>query len=409
MEDQSASDSWEAAPYRDRFVIDEDLIYLDGNSLGRLPKAAALRMADVITEQWGRRLIRGWNDGWLDLPGRIGDKIGQLVGAAPGQIHVGDSTSVQLFKLARAAIDAQPTRRRIVTQRANFPTDRYLVDRIASDRSPAMEVVTLSEDADPDRAPEIDHTTALLLLSHVDYRSGRRWDMERWTQRAHQAGALVLWDVSHSVGALPMELDRWEVDLVAGCSYKYLNGGPGAPAFLYVRRALHHRLFNPIAGWFSAARPFEFAEEYEPSESIDRFAAGTPPVLALAAMEAGIDLAIEAGIEATAERSRRLTEYLIEQFDRRLASRGFSLATPRPWSQRGSHISLAHPRAWGIVRCLIERYGVLPDFRPPNLLRLGVSGLYTSRQEIDAMLDGCVQIIDLGLDQDSQPPTDAVP
>ena len=409
MEDQSARNSWEAAPYRDRFVIDEDLIYLDGNSLGRLPKAAAARMAEVITKQWGSRLIRGWNDGWLDLPRRVGDKIGHLVGAASGQIHVGDSTSVQLFKLARAAIDAQPTRRRIVTQRGNFPTDRYLVDRIAADRSPPMEVVTVSEDADPDRAPEIDSNTALVLLSHVDYRSGRRWDMERWTQRAHQAGALVLWDVSHSVGAVPMELDRWEVDLVAGCSYKYLNGGPGAPAFLYVRRALHHRLSNPIAGWFSAARPFEFGEEYEPSASIDRFAAGTPPVLALAAMEAGIDLAIEAGIEATAERSRRLTEYLIEQFDRRLASRGFSLATPRPWSQRGSHISLAHSRAWGIVRCLIDRYRVLPDFRPPNLLRLGVSGLYTSRKEIDTMLDACVEIIDLGLDRDSQPPTDAVP
>lgn len=409
MEDRSARCSWESAPYRDRFVIDEDLIYLDGNSLGRLPKAAADRMADVINGQWGRRLIRGWNDGWLELPGRIGDKIGQLVGAASGQIHVGDSTSVQLFKLARAATDAEPTRRRIVTQRGNFPTDRYLVDRIAADRSAPMEVVALPEDADPDRAPEIDDTTALVMLSHVDYRSGRRWDMESWTQRAHQAGALVLWDLSHSVGALPMELDRWEVDLAAGCSYKYLNGGPGAPAFLYVRRALHDRLSNPIAGWFSAARPFEFAEEYQPSVSIDRFAAGTPPVLALAAMEAGIDLAIEAGIEATAERSRRLTDYLIEQFDHRLAERGFSLATPRPWAQRGSHVSLAHPRAFGIVRCLIDRYRVIPDFRPPNLLRLGVSGLYTSRQDVDALLNACVEIIDLGLDRDSQPPTDTVP
>jgi kynureninase len=376
-----------------RFLVaDPNVCYLDGNSLGRLPLAAEQRIKRLVHEGWGSDLIGGWNADWIHLPRRLGDKIGQVIGAAPGQCVVADSTSVNLFKLATAALLARPDRETILTDGVNFPSDLYVLGSAAkaAGRGQVVRRVGREDQIDADPAAivdAIDTSTALVSLSHVTFRSGSLYPMEQITRAAHDHGAMVLWDLSHSVGCVPIELDRCEVDLAVGCTYKYLCGGPGAPAFLYVRHDLQCELENPVSGWFGHRRPFAFDTHYEPSASIDRFLTGTPPVISLAGIEAGVDLVAEAGVAELRSRSIALTERLVDRFDSQLAECGFQLRSPRDPLCRGSHISLGHPEARRITENLIRRHRVIPDFRTPDNLRLGIAPLYTTEAEIDRAVD----------------------
>lgn len=371
------------ARFRDAFVIDEDgPVYLDGNSLGRLPKRTAALVERTVRAEWGSRLVRGWNEGWVEAPRRVGDKLARVLGAGPGEVAVSDATSVNLFKLAVAALRARPGRRTIVTDALNFPSDLYVLGGAADLLGAGRRVVVvpardgLTVDA-ADLEAAITDDTALVSLSHVAYKSGFLHDMNAVTARAHAAGALVLWDVSHSAGAVPVELEASGADLAVGCTYKYLNGGPGAPAFLYVRRSLQQALENPIHGWFSRHEPFSFHESYEPARDLSRFLVGTPPILALAAAEAGVDLALEAGIDRARSKSVALGTFLVRLWEALLEPRGVTLRSPREAARRGSHVSFGHPEGLAIGRALIEEMDVLPDFRPPDVIRFGFAPLMT--------------------------------
>jgi kynureninase len=387
------------APFRKAFVFAEpDLIYLDGNSLGRLPRRTVERMRAAVEAEWGRDLIRGWNTGWYQAPVRVGEKIAGLVGAGPGQVIVSDSTSVNLFKLTMAALAMRPERDRIVSDTLNFPSDLYILQgciRLLGGRhhlhlAPSADGTTVDQQALFDA---IDERTALVTLSHVTFKSGFLYDAAAITERAHQVGALVLWDLSHSVGAVPVELDRWGVDLAVGCTYKYLNGGPGAPAFLYVRRDLQEEALSPIWGWFGQRAPFAFDLEYEPAGGIACFLVGTPPILSLLAMESALDLLLDAGIERIRHKSVRLTSYLIYLVDTVLSPLGFVLGSPRDPAARGSHVSIRHPEGYRINRALIEEMEVLPDFREPDNIRLGLVPLYTSFTEMWEAVDRIRQVV----------------
>ncbi|GIH20242.1 kynureninase [Rugosimonospora africana] len=372
------------AGYRNRFVItDPDTVYLDGNSLGRLPVSTRDRLREVIDVEWGTELIRGWSR-WIELGRRTGDVIAGLIGAEHGEVTLSDSTSVNLYKLAAAALDARPGRRAVLTDDDNFPTDQYLLQGLAEAGDLDLRVLH----SDPDRGVRaddvgaaLDADVALVCLSHVAYRSGAVADLAGITMAAHEAGALVLWDLSHSAGSVPVGLSEAGVDLATGCTYKHLNGGPGAPAFLYVRRDLQPVLRQPIWGWFGQADQFDMAGRYQPADGIDRFLVGTPPVLSGYAALEGARLSAEAGIEAIAAKARALTGYLIELADARLAPLGFRLASPREDAARGAHVTLYHPQAWQICQALIQER-VIPDFRTPDRLRLGVAPLYTSFGEL---------------------------
>jgi len=383
----------ELAYFRQQFVFAEPaLIYLDGNSLGRLPRRTVERMRQVLNVEWGRDLVRGWNSGWYEAPARVGEKIARLVGAGPGQVVVSDATSVNLFKLVMAALALRPGRTRIVSDVLNFPSDLYVLQgcaRLLGDRHrlhlvPSADGITVDQQA---LLEAIDESTVLVALSHVAFKSGFLYDAAAVTERAHRTGALVLWDLSHAVGAVPIELDRWGVDLAVGCSYKYLNGGPGAPAFLYVRRDLQAEALSPIWGWFGQRSPFAFGLEYTPVDGVGRFLVGTPPILSLLALEPAVDLLLEAGMERLRHKSVRLTSYLVYLADTILAPFGFTLGSPRDPARRGSHVSLRHPEAYRLNRALIEEINVLPDFREPDNLRLGLAPLYTSFGEVWEAVD----------------------
>jgi kynureninase len=378
----------ELASSRGAFVFPEpDLIYLDGNSLGRLPRAAARRLKSAVEVEWGRDLIRGWNQDWYAAPVRVGEKIAQLIGAAPGQVIVCDSTSVNLFKLALAALTLQPGRDRILSDALNFPSDLYILQGLIQLLGNIHQLILIpSRDEigvdEQDLFDSLNQDTALVTLSQVSFKSGFLYDAAAITAAAHRAGALLLWDLSHSAGAVPIELDQWGVDLAVGCTYKYLNGGPGAPAFLYVRKELQEQLLSPIWGWFGQRSPFAFGLDYIPAEGMARWLAGTPPVLSLLALEAALDLPLQAGIAAIRRKSINLTSYLVYLFDAILAPLGFTLGSPRDPNRRGSHISLRHPDGYRINRALIEEMQVLPDFREPDNIRLGLTPLYTSFGEV---------------------------
>lgn len=389
----------ELAPYREAFAFPEaDLIYMDGNSLGRLPRAAAERVQTAVEQEWGRRLIRGWNEGWYEAPARVGEKIARLLGAAPGQVLVADSTSVNLFKLVLAALALRPGRERLVSDVLNFPSDLYVlqgcirllggVHRLQLLPSPDGLGVSLE-----DLSQALDDSTALLVLSHVAFKSGFLYDAAAVTELAHRAGALALWDLCHSAGVVPIELDRWGVDLAVGCTYKYLNGGPGAPAFLYVRRELQETALSPLWGWFGQQRPFAFDLEYRPAEGVRRWLAGTPPILSLLAMEAALDACCQAGIERIRRKSVRLTSYLVYLVETVLAPLGFSLGSPRQPERRGSHVSIRHAEGYRINRALIEEMQVLPDFREPDHIRLGLAPLYTSFGEVWECVDRIRRVV----------------
>lgn len=368
--------------FKHRFVpSDPDLIYLDGNSLGRLPVAAAALAQSVVEHQWGSRLIRGWNDGWIELPRRIGDKIATLVGAQSGEVLVADSTSVNLYKLAVAALESRPDRHEIITEAENFPSDLYIFQGLQR-RFPDLQIRL---EADPIAA--ISEKTALVSLSHVHFKSGYRHPMHAINLAARNAGAYTLWDLSHSVGAVPIDLST--ADMAVGCTYKYLNGGPGAPAFLYVRQDLQPQLLNPIQGWFGQKNAFAFRLDYEPQSGIDRFSVGTPPVLSVALIEPGVDLMLEAGLEWIDCRRSVLTDILLQAH---LEEFGFQAVTPYDADERGSHVTFGHPEAWRINLALIQA-GVIPDFRAPNFLRLGVTPLYIDESDIETALHRLRQIM----------------
>ena len=387
------------ARFRRAFEIAEpQLIYLDGNSLGRLPRETGGRMATAVTDEWGRGLIRGWNAGWYSASSRLGDKIGPLVGAGSGQVVVSDSTSVNLFKLVMAALALRPGRDRIVSDVLNFPSDLYIlqgcVDLLGNRHSlhlvPSADGVTIDPSA---LLSAIDERTALVTLSHVTFKSGFLHDAAAVTERARQVGALVLWDLSHSVGVVPVDLDGWGADFAVGCTYKYLNGGPGAPAFLYVRRDLQDKARSPIWGWFGQRAPFAFDLGYEPAEGVARFLVGTPPVLSLVALDAALDLTLEAGLGPIRAKSVSLTSYLVYLFDTVLTPLGFRLGTPRDPARRGSHVSIRHPDGYRISQALIEEMQVLPDFREPDNIRLGLAPLYTSFSEVWEAIDRIRRVV----------------
>ena len=375
------------APFRDRFVIDDpELIYLDGNSLGRLPRATAERLRTVVAEEWGGELIRGW-DHWLTEPGRIGDLIAPLVGARPGEVIVSDSTTVNVYKLLGAALEAQPGRRVVVTDRDNFPTDRYVLEGLA--RSRDLEIAWI--EADPVDGPTPDDVAATLAahpgdvavvtLSHVSYRSAAVADIAAITALAHEAGALVVWDLCHSAGAIDVHLDTAAADLAVGCTYKFLNGGPGAPAWLYVRHSLQDRLRNPIQGWFGQRDQFAMAQGYDPAPGITQWLTGTPGMLALAAVEQGVLLSAEAGMSAIRAKGAALGEFAIALADARLATLGCSIGSPRDPTRRGAHVAIRHRDAPRLTRELIAGK-VIPDFREPDTIRFGLSPLTTSFTDV---------------------------
>jgi kynureninase len=380
------------AQFRDRFVIaDPDLLYLDGNSLGRLPKSTQALADDFINRQWGERLIRGWNEGWFTLPDRVGAKIARLIGAQPDEVLVVDSTSVNLFKLVVAALRFQQGRSRILTDDLNFPSDLYILQGAIEllDRGHAIEIVASPDGIHGPVAAlreALDEQTALLTLSHTVFKSGYLYELAALSEAAHHVGAMVLWDLSHSVGAVPVDLNAAKVDLAIGCCYKYLNGGPGAPAFLYIRRDLQEQLHNPIAGWMGHKHLFQFDMQYQPAEGLRRFLTGTPPLASLALIEPGVDLLLEAGMDAIRAKSIRQTEYLIALWESLLAPLGFTLNSPRNTEQRGSHVSIGHVEGLRIDLALINDLKVLPDFRAPDNLRLGIAPLYTSYRDIHSSI-----------------------
>jgi kynureninase len=371
---------------RERFYIaDPGMIYLDGNSLGRMPKRTPEVVRDLLERQWGTDLVGSWKH-WFELPQRLGAKIAQLIGAGADEVVVCDSTSVNLYKLTVAALRLQAPRTTIVTDAANFPSDLYITSGI---EGASVRIVP----EDQDIAESLTADTALLSLSHVLFKSGRLHDMEALTSAAHDSGAFALWDLSHSVGALPIDLNACGVDLAVGCSYKYISGGPGAPAFLYVRRDLQQRLASPIQGWFGHRSAFDFDLDYAPAEGIPRFLAGTPAVLSMAAMEPALDLLLEAGMDRIRAKSLRQTDFLIAQFDKKLAPLGFKLVTPRDHARRGSHVAFAHPEAWRICQALIAERNLVPDFRAPDVLRLGVTPLYTTFEEFALAVNYIAQVV----------------
>ncbi|MGY1770868.1 kynureninase [Blastococcus sp. SYSU D00813] len=377
------------AAFRDRFVVaDDDLLYLDGNSLGRLPRETPAALARVAEEQWGSGLVGSWSS-WIGRATEIGDLLASgVLGARPGEVLVSDSTSVDLYKLVVAGADARPGRDVLVCGADDFPTDRYLVAGVAQARG--MEVREVPADIDEGLdldvlAAALDERVAVVVLSAVAYRSGALPDLAAVTRLVHDAGALVLWDLSHAAGAVPVELEAIGADLAVGCTYKYLNGGPGAPAFLYVRHELQERVRQPIWGWFGQRDQFAMGPVYDPAPGIERFGVGTPPVLAMAAVEVGVRLVAEAGIGRLVAKGRAMTDLLVALSDAWLAPHGVVLASPRDAARRGSHVSLAHPQAWQLTQALVDR-GVVPDFRTPDRVRLGPAPLYTRFTDVwDAM------------------------
>ncbi|WP_345320549.1 kynureninase [Candidatus Villigracilis proximus] len=377
------------ASFREAFIItDPNLIYLDGNSLGRTPRVAAEKAKQIVDEQWGRDLIRGWNKGWWDAPARVGDKIGQIIGTAKGQVIVCDTVSVNLYKLVMAALAYQPEKKRIVTDTMNFPSDLYILQGCVEQLGNRHEIIRIGSNDNeltPDLAAlesAITEDTALVTLSHVLFKSGYLYDMKHITEIAHKKGALVLWDLSHSVGALPIALDDCNVDFAIGCTYKYLNGGPGAPAFLYVNKNIQEKISSPIWGWWGQNNPFAFGLDYEPAPGAARFLVGTQPMISLFTMEAALEPTLQAGIDSLRAKSILMTDYASFLTENWLAPFGFSLGSPVDSAQRGSHISIRHPEGYRINRALIEEMNVIPDFREPDNIRLGFAPLYTSFMEV---------------------------
>jgi kynureninase len=366
------------APFRDRFHLREGLIYLDGNSLGALPKAAGDRLAAVVGSEWGEGLITSWLGAeWSTAPRRIGDKIGRLIGANPGEIVATDSTSVNIFKALTAALSLRRERTVILSEATNFPTDVYMMQGIEAFSGGRVKAVTVAPD---EIVAALDEDVAVLLLTQVHYKSGRVRDMAAITKAAHDVGALVVWDLSHSAGAIPVDLNGAQADFAIGCGYKFLNGGPGAPAYIFAA-ARHHAATPVLSGWFGHARPFDFEEDYDPAAGIERFQCGTPPVLGLSALEVGVDLMLEADMAEIRRKSLALGDLFIARMQPLCDAYGFELISTQSHAERGSQVAYAHPQGYQIVQALKE-FDVIADFRTPDILRFGLTPLYLRYQDI---------------------------
>ncbi len=367
------------AALRSQFQLPANIIYLDGNSLGPLPRRTSARITKVVEEEWGEDLIRSWNKhGWIDLPQRCGKKIAELIGAAPEEVVVADSTSVNLFKLLAAALRLRPERRVILSDKGNFPTDLYVAQGLIEllDKGHELKLVEPEEVAN-----SIDESVALVMLTQTDYRSGRLHDMQDITAKAHAAGALMLWDLAHSAGAFPVDLREANADFAVGCGYKYLNGGPGAPAFLFVAERLQDQVRPPLSGWMGHEAPFLFDRDYRPAEGIARNLCGTPAILSMSALDAGLDVIRSAGMAEIRRKSVRMTDLFIHLMESRCAEFGFELFSPRDPEERGSQVSFSHAHGYPIMAALIER-GVIGDFRAPNILRFGFTPLYLRYSDV---------------------------
>lgn len=388
---------------RDLFSLPPDVIYLDGNSLGVLPKATPQRIAQAVTHEWGHHLIKSWNSaGWFDLPQRVGDKIAPLVGAQTGEVIAADSTSINLFKVLSAALNIattdQPGRKIILSERSNFPTDLYIAEALCRDKGFQLQLV----EADDIQA-SLNHEVAILMLTHVNYRTGAMHDMAGLNQCAHAQGVLTVWDLAHSAGAVPVQLSESHADFAVGCGYKYLNGGPGAPAFVWVHPRHADRCWQPLAGWWGHATPFEFSTDYRPAQGIKRYQCGTQPILSLSALDSALDIFAAAdslgGMAALRKKSLALTQLFMDLVDRRLPDQGFDIVTPRDSARRGSQVSLAREQgAYAIVQALIEQ-GVVGDFRAgdghqhPDILRFGFTPLYTGFADVWNAVDQLCEVM----------------
>ena len=381
------------APHRDAFALPDGVIYLDGNSLGALPRNVAARVASTLEGEWGHGLIRSWNEaGWIDLPARVGARIAPLIGADPACVVAADSTTVNLFKTVSAALALRPDRRRIVTETRNFPTDNYIAEGVIRQCGRRHELVHAA-DADAVIA-SLDADTAVLMLSHVNYRDGAVHDMAGLTRAAHDAGALVIWDLAHSAGVLPLDLAGCDVDFAVGCGYKFLNGGPGAPAFLYAAERRHGGFAQPLSGWFGHADPFGFDPHYRPAGDITQYLCGTPPVISMVALEAALELWDKVDLRDVHAKSQALTDFFIELVEARCAGHGLTLVSPRDAARRGAQVSLSHPTAgYAIISALIAD-GVIGDFRAPDILRFGFAPLYTRFADVWHAVDRLAAILD---------------
>lgn len=373
---------------RDQFALPEGVIYLDGNSLGPLPMETPIRLARLVEREWGDGLIGSWNHGWVELPMTVGNKIARLVGAGPGEVLAADSTSANLFKALSAALALRPDRPDILIESGDFPTDAYIAEGVLAQRGQGGRLTLARREA---LAESVDGRTGVVVICHVNYRTGQLHDLARLTTEIQARGALACWDLSHSVGALPIELGAAGVDFAVGCGYKFLNGGPGAPGFVFAAGRHLDAVRQPLSGWFGHRAPFAFSQRYEPAPGIARFACGTPPVLGLAALECGVDLALAADLTAIRAKSVALSELLIELVDARCAAYPLEVMSPREPALRGSQVSLTHPNAHEVCQALIAR-GVICDFRPPNILRLGITPLYLRHVDI---LDAALALADV--------------
>lgn len=366
--------------YRDRFELPEGVIYLDGNSLGALPKTVRQRVAKTICEEWGEQLIRSWNTAdWVHLPQRVGKKIARLIGAQDGTVVAADSTSINLFKVLSAALDLNPGRSKIISERDNFPTDLYIAEGVAKQIGKGHRLILA--DAPKDIPGMLDDDVAVLMLTHVNYRNGYRHDMAALTRAAHDMGILVIWDLAHTAGAMPVDLTGAGADFAIGCGYKYLNGGPGAPAFLYVNPRHHGGFRQPLSGWFGHRAPFDFDSAYAPSGGIEQYLCGTPPVLAMVAMDEAMSLWDDVDMEAVRTKSVALCDFFIQEIDKFAEDLGLTLVTPRDPGLRGSQVSYSCDNGYAIMQALIAR-GVIGDFRAPDIIRFGMTPLYLSFAEV---------------------------
>lgn len=375
--------------YREKFHVPDGVIYLDGNSLGCLPKATPAAMSRVLEQEWGEGLIRSWNDaGWFEMGGRVGAKVAPLIGAQPHEVIACDTVSVNLFKLISAALMMRPGRKVILSEPGNFPTDIYMIEGLEQQGLATQRLAPRDAILDA-----LDDDVALLMLTHAHYKTGDLFDMKALTKAAHEAGALVLWDLSHSTGALPVDLNGIEADFATGCGYKYLCGGPGAPAFAYVAERHHASLKQPLTGWFGHAKPFEFSDEYQPAPGIEQLQCGTSPILGLTALEVGIDLIAEIGIERLYAKSQGLSEFFLEC----VAEHGVALdlVSPRDSSHRGSQLSFRHENAYAICQALIAR-SVIGDFRAPDVLRLGFAPAYLRFADMAEAARHLAEVLDSG-------------
>ncbi len=381
------------AHFRSEFFLPEGVIYLDGNSLGARPLAALDRAREVIEQEWGSGLVRSWNEaGWWDLPRTLGDKIALLVGAEAGEVVVTDSTGINIFKIVAAALALRPTRRVIVMEGSNFPTDNYMVQGLIEHLGKGYEIRFVEE---AQLATAIDEEVAAVLLTQVHYKSGRILDMPELSARTRAAGAISIWDLCHSAGAFEVELNACKVDFAMGCTYKYLNGGPGSPAFIFVSRRHHGKALQPLTGWWGHAAPFAFERDYRPASDIRQMMTGTQPVLSMAIAEVGVDQLLRADMREIRHKSTAMTSLFIDLFDQRCAAYGFTLASPRQAGQRGSQVSLTHKQGYAIMQALIGR-GVIGDFRAPDNMRFGFTPLYLSYCDVWQAVEHLVQVMDSG-------------